>query len=148
MRFLDEQQGHYLLIVKADPPGLHQQLRPSPVVRRRVSSTLPNFPGQGVSAASPAEVMEGGPLRLAGRPLLAHPAITLHRWCQAWTDKDPPSELQALIDAVTTGHGLDLYCRIQRTTSKGVLLRFRELRLRDIARTREALQARPGETSR
>lgn len=40
------------------------------------------------------------------------PAVTLHRWWHAWTDKDPPSELQALIDAVTTGHGLDLYCRI------------------------------------
>ncbi|MFE7034727.1 hypothetical protein ACFU9Y_30920 [Streptomyces sp. NPDC057621] len=40
------------------------------------------------------------------------PAVTLNRWWQAWTDKDPPSELQALIDAVTTGHGLDLYRRI------------------------------------
>jgi hypothetical protein len=30
----------------------------------------------------------------------------------AWTDKDPPSELQALIDAVITGHGIDLYRRI------------------------------------
>jgi hypothetical protein len=40
------------------------------------------------------------------------PAVTLHRWWRAWTDKDPPSGLQALIDAVTTGHSLDLYCRI------------------------------------
>ncbi len=40
------------------------------------------------------------------------PAVTLNRWWQAWTDKDPPSELQALIHAVTTGHGIDLYCRI------------------------------------
>jgi hypothetical protein len=40
------------------------------------------------------------------------PAITLNRWWQAWTDTDPPSELQALIDAVTTGHGIDLYRRI------------------------------------
>ncbi|MET8454463.1 hypothetical protein [Streptomyces sp. NPDC005209] len=40
------------------------------------------------------------------------PAVTLNRWWQAWTDKDPPSELQALIDAVITGHGIDLYCRI------------------------------------
>lgn len=40
------------------------------------------------------------------------PAVTLNRWWRAWTDKDPPSELQALIDAVTTGHGIDLYCRI------------------------------------
>ncbi|WP_405876985.1 hypothetical protein [Streptomyces sp. NBC_00005] len=39
------------------------------------------------------------------------PAITLNRWWRAWTDKDPPSELQALIDAVTTGHRLDLYRR-------------------------------------
>ncbi|MFE9454381.1 transposase [Streptomyces sp. NPDC006739] len=34
-------------------------------------------------------------------------------WWRAWTDADPPSELQALIDAVTTGHGLHLYLRIQ-----------------------------------
>ncbi|WP_405877887.1 hypothetical protein [Streptomyces sp. NBC_00005] len=40
------------------------------------------------------------------------PAVTLNQWWRAWTDKDPPSELQALIDAVTTGHGLDLYRRI------------------------------------
>ncbi|MDX3696067.1 hypothetical protein PV726_38285, partial [Streptomyces europaeiscabiei] len=40
------------------------------------------------------------------------PAVTLHRWWQAWTDKDPPPDLQALIDAVTTGHGIDLYRRI------------------------------------
>jgi len=40
------------------------------------------------------------------------PAVTLNQWWRAWTDKDPPSELQALIDAVTTGHGIDLYRRI------------------------------------
>jgi hypothetical protein len=40
------------------------------------------------------------------------PATTLNRWWRAWTDTDPPSELQALIDAVTTGHRLDLYLRI------------------------------------
>ena len=40
------------------------------------------------------------------------PAVTLNLWWRAWTDKDPPSELQALIDTVTTGHGLDLYRRI------------------------------------
>ncbi|MFC5198160.1 hypothetical protein ACFQ5X_45845 [Streptomyces kaempferi] len=40
------------------------------------------------------------------------PAVTLNPWWQAWTDTDLPSELQALIDAVTTGHGIDLYRRI------------------------------------
>jgi hypothetical protein len=35
-----------------------------------------------------------------------------NRWWRAWTDTDPPSELQALIDAVTTGHCIDLYRRI------------------------------------
>ncbi|WP_405814084.1 hypothetical protein OG241_05910 [Streptomyces sp. NBC_01390] len=44
------------------------------------------------------------------------PATTLSRWWRAWTDKDPLPDLQALIDAVTTGHGIDLYRRIQRTT--------------------------------
>ncbi|KAB1973203.1 hypothetical protein F8144_44130 [Streptomyces triticiradicis] len=47
-----------------------------------------------------------------GHPFLAHPRLTLNRWWQARTDTDPPSELQALIDAVTTGHGIDLYRRI------------------------------------
>ncbi|MFE5162628.1 hypothetical protein ACFRNT_29800 [Streptomyces sp. NPDC056697] len=45
------------------------------------------------------------------RPWLT-PVTTLHRWWQAWTDKDPPAELQALIDAVTTGRPLDLYRRV------------------------------------
>jgi hypothetical protein len=40
------------------------------------------------------------------------PATTLNRWWRAWTDKDPPAELQALIHAVTNGHGIDLYRRI------------------------------------
>ncbi|WRZ95775.1 transposase [Streptomyces sp. NBC_01007] len=41
---------------------------------------------------------------------------TLNQWWRAWTDKDPLSELQVLIDAVTAGHGIDLCRRIQRTT--------------------------------
>ncbi|KAK1184375.1 hypothetical protein B7755_043530 [Streptomyces sp. NBS 14/10] len=40
------------------------------------------------------------------------PAVTLNRWWRAWTDTDPSSEFQALIDAVTTEHGIDLYLRI------------------------------------
>ncbi|MEV0280138.1 transposase [Streptomyces sp. NPDC050610] len=40
------------------------------------------------------------------------PATTMTRWWRAWTDKDPPSELQALLDAVTTGRPLDLYHRV------------------------------------
>jgi hypothetical protein len=39
-------------------------------------------------------------------------AVTLTQWWRAWTDKDPPSELQVLIDAVTTGYGIDLCRRI------------------------------------
>ncbi|MFB7178607.1 hypothetical protein ACFCYI_12990 [Streptomyces sp. NPDC056257] len=31
------------------------------------------------------------------------PATTLHRWWRAWTDRDLPPELQALLDAVATG---------------------------------------------
>ena len=46
------------------------------------------------------------------RPRLAdprdHPAP---RW-RAWTDQDPPPELQALLDAVTAGRPLDLYRRV------------------------------------
>ncbi len=44
------------------------------------------------------------------------PATTLSQWWRAWTDEDLLAELQALIDAVATGHGMDLYRRIQRTT--------------------------------
>ncbi|MEU6070112.1 hypothetical protein ABZ864_38190 [Streptomyces sp. NPDC047082] len=40
------------------------------------------------------------------------PGTGHNRWRRAWTDKDRPSELQAQIDAVTTGHRLDLHCRI------------------------------------
>ncbi|MEU0120386.1 hypothetical protein ABZ114_01605 [Streptomyces albidoflavus] len=40
------------------------------------------------------------------------PAITLRSWWRAWTDKDPPLELQALLDAVTAGTPLDLYRRV------------------------------------
>jgi len=40
------------------------------------------------------------------------PAITLPRWWRAWTDQDPPPELQSLLDAVTAGRPLDLYRRV------------------------------------
>ncbi len=52
------------------------------------------------------------PRALRAIPSWLTPATTLTRWWRAWTDRDPPSELQALIDAVTTGHGIDLYRRI------------------------------------
>lgn len=44
------------------------------------------------------------------------PAVALNRWWRAWTNKDPPTELQALTDTATTGHGIDLYHRMQRAT--------------------------------
>ncbi|MCX5247184.1 hypothetical protein OG895_18495 [Streptomyces sp. NBC_00201] len=68
-------------------------------------------PERGPSHTSPAPTALLAQ-RLTGHPFLAPPAVTLHRWWQAWTDKYPPSEPQALIDAVAAGHGLDLYCRI------------------------------------
>jgi hypothetical protein len=37
------------------------------------------------------------------------PWITLQRCWRAWTNAPPPPQLQALIDAVGTGHPLDLY---------------------------------------
>ncbi|MFD8978589.1 transposase [Streptomyces sp. NPDC059564] len=37
------------------------------------------------------------------------PWIALQRCWRAWTNAPPPPELQALIDAVGTGHALDLY---------------------------------------
>jgi hypothetical protein len=65
--------------------------------------------GPSHTPAAPTALLTQG---LTGRPFLAHPAITLNRWWRARTDTDPPSELQALIDAVATGHRLDLYCRL------------------------------------
>jgi hypothetical protein len=38
-----------------------------------------------------------------------HPSITLQRWWQAWSDRPPPPQLQALINSVAAGHGLHLY---------------------------------------
>src|SRR5262245_36154119 len=37
------------------------------------------------------------------------PSIVLQRWWRAWSNAPPPPELQALIDAVTTGQTLNLY---------------------------------------
>ncbi|MFF4978335.1 hypothetical protein [Streptomyces sp. NPDC001083] len=73
---------------------------------------MPNIPATGRPwSVTPAT----GTPRPGGPPTPASwltPAITLTRWWQAWTDTDPPHELHALIDAVTTGQGIDLYLRI------------------------------------
>jgi DNA-binding LacI/PurR family transcriptional regulator len=37
------------------------------------------------------------------------PAVALRRWWRAWSTAPPPTELQVLIDAVTTGQALNLY---------------------------------------
>jgi hypothetical protein len=38
-----------------------------------------------------------------------HPSITPQRWWQAWSDRPPPPQLQALISSGAAGHGLRLY---------------------------------------
>ena len=40
---------------------------------------------------------------------LAFPWIALQRWWQAWSDRPPPPQLQALMDSVAAGCGLHLY---------------------------------------
>ncbi|WP_406445098.1 hypothetical protein OHB14_39125 [Streptomyces sp. NBC_01613] len=45
-------------------------------------------------------------------PLLAHPGHHPAALVASLDRQGPTSELQALIDAVTTGHGIDLYRRI------------------------------------
>jgi hypothetical protein len=37
------------------------------------------------------------------------PWTALQRWWTAWSTAPPPPQLQALIDSVTAGHGLNLY---------------------------------------
>jgi hypothetical protein len=37
------------------------------------------------------------------------PAIALTHWWYSWSNAPPSTELQILIDAVGTGHGLHLY---------------------------------------
>ena len=37
------------------------------------------------------------------------PWTVLQRWWTAWSTAPPPPQLQALIDSVTAGHGLNLY---------------------------------------
>ncbi|WP_449208128.1 hypothetical protein [Streptomyces viridosporus] len=37
------------------------------------------------------------------------PAVALQRWWRAWSTAPPPTELQDLIDAVTTGHTVSPY---------------------------------------
>jgi hypothetical protein len=37
------------------------------------------------------------------------PWIALQRWWQAWSNKSPPPQLQALMDSVAAGRGLHLY---------------------------------------
>ena len=37
------------------------------------------------------------------------PSTVLQRWWQAWSKAPPPTELQALITAVTAGQALNLY---------------------------------------
>jgi hypothetical protein len=37
------------------------------------------------------------------------PWTVLQRWWTAWSKAPPPPQLQALIDSVTAGHGLNLY---------------------------------------
>jgi len=39
------------------------------------------------------------------------PWLSLGRWWRAWSNTPPPTELQALIDAVAAGRPLDLYVR-------------------------------------
>ncbi|MEV0169298.1 hypothetical protein AB0H96_55200, partial [Nonomuraea fuscirosea] len=69
--------------------------RPGPIPSTRPSLTRPT----GTQLAPHA----------ARRPQLAVPAIALSRWWKAWSTAPPPPELQAMIDAVTAGHGLHLY---------------------------------------
>ncbi|MFE9559225.1 transposase [Streptomyces sp. NPDC006703] len=81
--------------------GCHRAAPLSTGGARERDQTYPTRPN---SPAGPGPYAPSG----AGSP---RPS-PLTRWWRAWTDTDPPHELQALIDAVTTGHGIDLYVRI------------------------------------
>ncbi len=93
------------MVRRTQPPGRH---RAGPLLRRGAGG------GAGPCPTSPNSLT--GPWPYGPSAPGSPPAVTLTRWWRAWTDRDPPSELKALIDAFTTGHGIDLYRRIRRTT--------------------------------
>ncbi|MFQ6198650.1 hypothetical protein [Streptomyces sp. NPDC000405] len=64
--------------------------------------------GTGHTPPAPAALLAQGLTR--GPPLAHPPNHPPPRW-QAWTDKDPPTELQALPNAVASGRPLGLYRR-------------------------------------
>jgi len=84
----------------------------SPITRR---STILRHRGQNLAAE------RGGPRAALPQPAPSWPRalravrawlspwIVLQRWWQAWSDRPPPPQLQALMNSVAAGHGLHLY---------------------------------------
>ena len=87
----------------AGPPGL---LLPPPRPPRR----RPQRPTaeRGGPQAVPAPALSWPRTLRAVRAWLT-PWTVLQRWWTAWSTAPPPPQLQALIDSVTAGHGLNLY---------------------------------------
>ncbi len=81
-------------------------------VRVDASGPVPRRPAREGPASSQQPQSPCWPRALRAIRSWLIPAISLLRWWRAWTDKDPPAELQALIDAVTTGQGIDFYRRV------------------------------------
>ena len=83
----------------ADTPPQHDPAPPRPE------------PGRGERGAAPRLTPPAPSWPRALRAIRAWltPSIVLQRWWQAWSDRPPPPQLQALINSVAAGYGLHLY---------------------------------------
>lgn len=91
-------------------------VRPTRTSGRHRAGPVPSEEPEGGASSLPPAPTALLAQDLTGDPFLAHPRRHPQPMVASLDGQGPPSELQALIDAVTTGHGIDLCRRIQRTT--------------------------------
>ncbi|MET9567510.1 hypothetical protein ABZY07_45705, partial [Streptomyces tauricus] len=88
-------------------------VRPTRTTGRHRTGSLPRRPAREGAPVTPHQPqLPCWPKALRAVRSWLTPAITLTRWRRAWTDQDPPPELQALLDTVTASRPLDLYRRV------------------------------------
>src|SRR5439155_17514266 len=97
------------------PPGpgqlrvqllLGRLVRRSPAAARQLGTAATARPRREGGRTPPAP---SWPRALRAVRAWLSPWTVLQRWWTAWSNAPPPPQLQALIDSVTTGHGLNLY---------------------------------------
>jgi hypothetical protein len=94
-----------------DPPAQHAT---PPRDDPPAQGTAPAQPGhdrgeRGPRTAPPPPPEPSWPRALRAVRAWLTPATALRRWWPTWSNAPPPPQLQALIDSVSAGHGLDLY---------------------------------------